>query len=184
MNMIQLQLKNTVQTFLIFTIGEHRWIWLIRVISHSLYHYSSRGTQHTLRAWTGLIALLMFSSAGWKTKAGLRRIGLENWATPAPAANCQITAIAGVFEDPATWGPPFKANKKAAQLKLDGAPTLIPKPAWLYCDTAAQGVSVKLISNKGWNGASDEEVGCQVDFYTSAYRWTVNDDDLTWPIWS
>lgn len=88
--------------------------------------------------------------------------------TPAPAANCRITAIAGMFEDPATWGPPFKANKKAAQLELDGAPTLVRKPAWLYCDMAVQGVSVKLISNKGWNVASDEEVECQVDLYTRA----------------
>lgn len=71
--------------------------------------------------------------------------------TLAPAANCRITGIGGVFEDPATWGPPFMGNKKAAQLKLDGPPTLIAKPAWLYCDKAVQGFSVKLISNKGWN---------------------------------
>lgn len=89
--------------------------------------------------------------------------------------------MAGVFEDRATWGPPFTANKKAAQLKLDGAPTLIPKPAWLYCDKAAQGVSVKLISNKGWNAASDAEAERQVDLYTSASWLTGNDEDLTRP---
>lgn len=36
-------------------------------------------------------------------------------------------------------------------------------PNMAYCDTASQGVSVKLISNKGWNAPCDEASESQVD---------------------
>lgn len=131
--------------------------WLIRIILNSLYHSSSD--------WENYIVNFFIC---WLTRAAAECAAkLAAKKTPAPAVNCWITAIAGVFEDPATWGLPFKANKKAAQLELDGAPTLIRKPSWLYCDKVVQGVPVKLISNKGWNAASDE-AECQVDLYTSA----------------
>lgn len=134
--------------------------WLIRIISISLYQSSSDGWHHTAHnenlEWENYVVNFFICRLANECSAKLAAK-----KTPAPAANCQITAMAGVFEDRATWGPPFKVNKKAAQLELDGAPTLIPKPAWLYCDKAVQGVSVKLISNTGWNADSDEEAECR-----------------------
>lgn len=134
-----------------------------------------------MKTWAALITLFIFLLPAGKLRLQQERSAeLAAKKTPAPAAPCQITAIAGVFEDPATWGPPFKANKKAAQLKLDGAPTLIPKPAWLYRDKAVQGVSGKLISNKGWNAASDEEVWLPDGSLHDCLKLS-DDDELTWP---
>ena len=39
-----------------------------------------------------------------------------------------------------------------------------------YCDNTSQGVSVQLISNKGWNAASDEAAERQVDLYSTALK--------------
>lgn len=75
---------------------------LIRVIPNSLYRSpSSLGTQRIRRSRSGIITSL---------KSGVQPIGnriakelvLKNRATPAPAASCQIAAIAGVFEAAAT----------------------------------------------------------------------------------
>lgn len=56
-----------------------------------------------MKTWTGKITLLIFSSAGLQTRAASEcSAELAAKKTPAPAANCGITAIAGVFEDPAT----------------------------------------------------------------------------------
>lgn len=54
------------------------------------------------------------------------------------------------------------------------------QPKMAYCDITSQGVSVKLISNKGWNAAADEVLECQVDLSRSALGWIVNDDVLRW----
>lgn len=54
------------------------------------------------------------------------------------------------------------------------------QPKMAYCDITSQGVSARLISNKGWNTASDEVLECQVDLNRSALRSTVNDDASRW----
>ena len=63
----------------------------------------------------------------------------KKWATQSPAVNCQIIQIAWIFEDPATCGLLFQANKEEALLKLCGAPTLIPNPTWLTVTTRHRG---------------------------------------------
>ncbi len=77
--------------------------------------------------------------------------------------NCQIIQIAWLFEDPATCGLLFEANKRGSSAKTRWGTHFDTQPNMAYCDNASQGVSVKLISNKGRNAASDEAAECQVD---------------------
>lgn len=74
----------------------------------------------------------------------------------------------------------FQGPEEGSSAKARWGTHFDTQPKMAYCDITSQGVSVKLISNKGWNAAADEVLECQVDLSRSALRLIVNDDVLRW----
>lgn len=63
----------------------------------------------------------------------------------------------------------FRCQEKGSSAKAQWGTFFDTQPNMAYCDNTSQGVSVKLISSKGWNAASDEAVECQVDLYRKSF---------------
>lgn len=77
--------------------------------------------------------------------------------------NCQILETAWIFEASATCGPLSEYHWRASAAEALWGTHFDTGPNMAYCDTTSQGVSVKLITNTGWNASSDEAAERQVD---------------------